>query len=102
MDTTYLVSIETLKTFCQGALGAMTFGAYHQYTTNKIIELNNENIKNQNKYLIDKIEIQHEKEIDEIKNKYEKKINMMETQQKILGDKLEKLEKIVSQQKGWW
>ena len=32
---------DTLKTFCQGAFGAMTFGAYHQYTTNKIMELNN-------------------------------------------------------------
>ena len=38
-----LLSGDTLKTFAQGALGAMTFGAYHQYTTNKMMELNNEN-----------------------------------------------------------
>jgi hypothetical protein len=27
-------SWDTFKIICQGALGAMTFGAYHQYTTN--------------------------------------------------------------------
>lgn len=39
MSKTHLVSGETLKTISQGALGAMTFGVYHQYTTNKIMEL---------------------------------------------------------------
>lgn len=80
MSKTYLVSIDTLKTFCQGALGAMTFGAYHQYTTNKIMELNNE-----------KIEIQHKTEMKE-----------MEKQQKILNEKLENLQILVSQNKKWW
>ena len=42
MNKTYLLSTDTLKTISQGAIGAMTFGAYHQYTTNKIMELNNE------------------------------------------------------------
>jgi hypothetical protein len=31
MSKTYLLSGETLKTFGQGALGAMTFGAYHHF-----------------------------------------------------------------------
>ena len=94
MSKTYLISGETLKTFGQGALGAMTFGAYHQYTTNKIMELNNEKVEIQHKYFMDKMETQHKKEMTE-----------METQQKILSDKLEKLEKVVSQQEkphGWW
>jgi hypothetical protein len=94
MSKTYLLSGETLKTFGQGALGAMTFGAYHQYTTNKIMELNNEKVEIQHKYFMDKMETQHKKEMTE-----------METQQKILSDKLEKLEKTVSQQEkhnGWW
>jgi uncharacterized membrane protein YebE (DUF533 family) len=94
MSKTYLLSGETLKTFGQGALGAMTFGAYHQYTTNKIMELNNEKVEIQHKYFMDKMETQHKKEMTE-----------METQQKILSDKLEKLEKVVSQQEkphGWW
>jgi uncharacterized membrane protein YebE (DUF533 family) len=94
MSKTYLLSGETLKTFGQGALGAMTFGAYHQYTTNKIMELNNEKVEIKHKYFMDKMETQHKKEMTE-----------METQQKILSDKLEKLEKVVSQQEkhhGWW
>ena len=94
MSKTYLLSGETLKTFGQGALGAMTFGAYQQYTTNKIMELNNEKVEIQHKYFMDKMETQHKKEMTE-----------METQQKILSDKLEKLEKVVSQQEkphGWW
>jgi hypothetical protein len=82
---------ETLKTISQGALGAMTFGAYHQYTTNKIMELNNEKVEIQHKYFMDKMENQHKKEMIE-----------MENQHKLLNDKLEKLEKVVSQQKSWW
>ena len=94
MSKTYLISGETLKTFGQGALGAMTFGAYHQYTTNKIMELNNENVEIKNKYFMDKMETQHKKEMSDMENK-----------QKILSDKFEKLEQVVSQkekQKSWW
>lgn len=92
MSKTHLISGETLKTISQGALGAMTFGAYHQYTTNKIMELNNEKIEIQHKYFMDKMENQHKKEMIE-----------MENQHKLLNDKLEKLEKVVSQQKScWW
>ena len=91
MNKTYLISGETLKTISQGALGAMTFGAYHQYTTNKIMELNNEKVEIQHKYFMDKMENQHKKEMIE-----------MENQHKLLNDKLEKLEKVVSQQKSWW
>lgn len=65
----YIISMDTIKTVCQGALGAMTFGAYHQYTTNKIMELNNEKQEIQYKYFIDKMETQHNKEITELKDK---------------------------------
>ena len=92
MSKTQLISGETLKTISQGALGAMTFGAYHQYTTNKIMELNNEKVEIQHKYFMAKMENQHKKEMIE-----------MENQHKLLNDKLEKLEKVVSQQKScWW
>ena len=94
MSKTYLISAETLKTFGQGALGAMTFGAYHHYTTNKIMELNNENVEIKHKYFMDKMETQHKKEMSDMENK-----------QKILSDKFEKLEQVVSQkekQKSWW
>lgn len=38
-----------IKTIWQGALGALTFGAYYQYTTDKAIKLNNEKIEAQYK-----------------------------------------------------
>jgi len=44
----------------QGALGAMSFGVYHQFTTNRLMELNNEK---QDLFIMDK----HQKEIDELK-----------------------------------
>jgi len=74
MSKTYLFSVETFKTIGQGALGAMTFGAYHQFVTNKIMELNNENINLQQKYYIDK----HNLEMDELKEK----INKMENKRR--------------------
>jgi hypothetical protein len=67
---------ETFKIISQGALGAMTFGAYHQYTTNNMMKLNNEKVEMQYKYFMDKMENQH-------KN--------LENQQKLLIDKLDKL-----------
>jgi hypothetical protein len=51
MNRTYLISSDNLKTIAQGALGAMTFGAYHQFVTNRMMELNNENIRLQQKTL---------------------------------------------------
>jgi hypothetical protein len=33
--------METLKTCAQGALGAMTFGAYHMYVTTEMMKQNN-------------------------------------------------------------
>ena len=36
----YFMSTENIKTFAQGALGAMTFGMYHMYVTNGLIENN--------------------------------------------------------------
>ena len=79
----HILSIDTLKTIGQGALGALTFGIYYQYTTNKMIELNNQKIELQNKYFIDKMENQYKKQMTEMENKY-----------KLLNERLEKLNKI--------
>ena len=57
--TSKLISGDTLKTVCQGALGAMSFGAYHQLTTNKIMEINDK----ENKFIMSKME----EEIKELK-----------------------------------
>ena len=94
MSKNYLISGESIKMFFQGALGAMTFGAYHQYTTNKIMELNNEKVEIQHKYFMDRMENQHKKEMNE-----------MENQHKLLNEKFEQLEKVVSQRENqpkWW
>jgi signal transduction histidine kinase len=72
MNKTYLLSTDTLKTMAQGALGAMTFGAYHQYTTNKIMELNNEKQELYQKYFMDKMENKHNTEINELREKLKK------------------------------
>lgn len=53
-NKTYLLSLDTLKTIGQGALGAMTFGAYHQFTTNRMMDM---------------MERNHKKEIDELREK---------------------------------
>lgn len=65
---TYLLSSDMLKSIGQGALGAMTFCAYNRYSTIKIMELDTEKQKIQNKYYIDKMEARHKEELLELKN----------------------------------
>ena len=43
--------METLKTCAQGALGAMTFGAYHMYVTTEMMKQNNKYLEDQIKEL---------------------------------------------------
>ena len=84
MNKTQLITGETLKTIGQGALGAMSFGAYHQYTTNRIMDLNNEKLNIQHKYDMDRMENQHRHEMNE------------------MTDKLAKLEKMIETKRAWW
>ena len=72
MSKTYLVSLDSLKTVAQGALGAMTFGVYHQFTTNKLMDINNEKQDLSHKYFMDKMEIHHKQEMKELRDKIEK------------------------------
>ena len=72
MSPTYLLSTETLKTITQGAMGAMSFDAYHQYTTNKIMELNNEKQDFQNKLFMEKLETKHKMEMNSLLEKVNK------------------------------
>ena len=85
-----LLSGDTLKTFAQCALGAMTFGAYHQYTTNKMMELNNENQDLQHKYFMDKMEAQHTTKMNELQEKIDKLYNEVQCYNKM------------NQKKGWF
>lgn len=75
-----VLSCDTLKIIIQGALGALTFGAYHQYTTNKIMELNNEKQALQQKYFMDEMDNRHKTEMNELREKLNK----------------------IEQQKNWW
>jgi hypothetical protein len=79
MNKTNIISGDTLKTMFQGALGAMSFGVYHQFTTNKMMELNNENQNLLHKYLMDK----HQNEIDELKERINKLNNISEASKKV-------------------
>jgi hypothetical protein len=60
-------NMEAAKTIAQGALGAMSFGAYHQYTTNKLMELNNENQDFKYQLFMEKMERRHQNEIAELR-----------------------------------
>jgi hypothetical protein len=60
-------NVEAIKTVAQGALGAMSFGAYHQYTTNKLMELNNENQDFKYKLFMEQMEHRHQNEITELR-----------------------------------
>lgn len=61
------VTGDAIKTFCQGAAGAMTFGAYHQYTTNKIMEMNNEYMDKKHNDAMEKLKMQHNAEMNELR-----------------------------------
>ena len=63
MDKTYTLFRDTLKTMLQGMLGAMSFGIYHQITSNKMLELNNEKQNLLHTQLMHK----RQNEIDELK-----------------------------------
>ena len=72
MSKTDVLSSDILKIISQGALGAITFGAYHQYTTNKLMELNNEKQELQQKYFMDKMDNRHKTEMNELREKLNK------------------------------
>ena len=104
MSKSQIITADTIKTICQGALGAMTFGAYHQFTTNKIMELNNEKINIQNKYYLDKIETQHKNEMENIQIQHTNEMENIQIQHKNEIDEInKKLEKIIEmKQKNWF
>lgn len=87
-----IVDFNATKNIIQGAVGAIAFGAYHQFNINKIMELN---------------DYKHKVEINELHNKYRVEINKIHTNHKLemdmyrneiqnLTKKIEKLEK------RWW
>ena len=69
---TTIINREILKTISQGALGAISFGIYHQFVINKKMEMNNNNIELTHKYYIDKLKLEHKNEMNELNEKINK------------------------------
>lgn len=66
-----LVDFNSAKNVLQGFAGALSFGIYHQYNVNKIMELNDYN---------------HKVEINELHNKYRIEINEIHMNHKLEMD----------------
>lgn len=58
-----------IKTVGEGSFGALSFGIYYQYNSNKMIQLNNKKIEMQYKHFTNKIENQHKNKMNELQNK---------------------------------
>ncbi len=81
-----MMKLDDLKIILKGAIGSMTFGAYHMYLTTNMINENNRN----NQLRIDENNMNNQFRIDE--NNRNNQIRFDELFKKI--EKLEKLEKI--------
>ena len=73
------MTLDDLKILCKGAIGSMTFGAYHMYITTNMIHENNRNNQlkidenNRNNQLrIDEINKNNQIRIEELMKKIEK------------------------------
>ena len=91
-----VVDFNSVKPFLQGLAGAVSFGCYHQYNINKIMELNDYKHKVEinelhNKYRIEinEIHMNHKLEMDIYRNE----INLYRNEIQNLTKKIEKLEK---------
>ena len=95
------MSTDNIKTFAQGALGAMTFGMYHMYVTNGLIENNNV----QNKLAIKQIERQSELSVkqSELSVKQSEKQNELAIKQRdrVIDDLAKKIENLEKRRWFW-
>ena len=77
-----------IKTICNGALGSMTFGAYHMFVTNKMMDQNNE---------IQRLAMEQ--------NNEKQRLNLLEIEKKndaTVKALVEKVEKLEQTRKGWF
>lgn len=59
---TPIINKEAIKTLCQGALGAMTFGMYHMYVTKDMLKRQ----ENEHKLELQRQDREHKREIQEL------------------------------------
>ena len=82
------ITSDAIRTCVQGAIGAMTFGMYHQYTTNRIMDINNARIDH---------DIQRNREIMEQERQRDREV--YEAHINELSEKISQLEK---RSKSWF
>ena len=73
------ITKDAIITICQGALGSMTFGAYTQFSNNKMMELNNENQNVKHTNELNFIKHDNETKMNSIKQDNETKMNALNT-----------------------
>ena len=61
-----------LKIVCQGALGALTFGIYHQYVTQSTINTNNNEMRTDMQKQLEMIDQDHTRIIKTLKSDIER------------------------------
>ena len=64
--------INDFKTIFQGALGALTFGIYHQYVTQSTINTNNNDMRTDMKKQLEMIDQDHKRIIEILKSDIER------------------------------
>lgn len=100
-----IFDVSSLKTVVQGAIGAMTFGAYHQFVTNKIMEINNEKMEKQHKSDLEILDMKNKNDLAmlEMKNKTDLFIQELKHKEemKVFQEKLEKMEMKITKS-SWW
>jgi hypothetical protein len=101
-----LFDISSLKTVVQGAIGAMTFGAYHQFVTNKIMELNNDKMEKQHKSDLAILDMKNKNDLAmlEMKNKTDLSIQELKHKEEMKNfqEKLEAMEAKITSKSSWW
>ena len=97
-----IISIDTIKLFAQGALGAMTFGMYHQYTTNRIIEMNNRIQEMEYERKLEKMNADNERKLEKMNADNERNMEKMNADNERNMEKINNLEKLITKKSRWW
>ena len=85
------MTLDDLKILCKGAIGSMTFGAYHMYITTNMINENNRN----NQLRIDEINKNNQLRIEEInKNNQLRFEEINKNNQMRIDELIKKIEKL--------
>ena len=85
------MTLDDLKILCKGAIGSMTFGAYHMYITTNMINENNRN----NQLRIDENNRNNQIRIEEInKNNQLRFEEINKNNQMMIDELIKKIEKL--------